>query len=206
MNPLQVHLAFEPRGAGLLHAAAWRTHEDHVLGWFIRPAECGAVAGYFMLPCDYAARDAALLRSLSTDVQGDWVEVHRAGERPLDDVPVPLSLRRSLTRLHDVFVRHWLFFERDPDAFLEGRALRALGIPLRHANVRAARFGQFQPMSGVWRYQSPGADSGVPMHLSRHLPRDPDRDASACRRGGAPGASCARVIRHPVPAIAEPVP
>jgi hypothetical protein len=196
MNPLHVHLALEPRRSGLLFAAGWRVHAEDVLGWFVRPGVGGgALTGYFMLPRRDAARDGAVLRSLGTDVNGQWVETRRDRERPLVHVPVPPSLRRSLARLHDVFVRHWLFFERDPDAFLEGPALRALGIPLRNANVRAARLEQFERMPFVWRYETPGADSFVPVYLTDRLPPGTEPGVDCGSRGVAPGGSAARATQ-----------
>ena len=44
-----IHLAYAPRGAGLLCALFWFTAEDHVYGWFAGAKAHAQLKSFFML-------------------------------------------------------------------------------------------------------------------------------------------------------------
>ena len=136
MSQPHAHLAYAPRGAGLLYAVMWITVSEDIYGWFIGSKDGETLASYFMLQDYYAARDTSFFRSLQDGVVCDWVDVRSDGEFPLAHVPVPEAIRHELNRLQDQFVRHWLFFDDDPAAAQEIAALSARQLPVRHVNSK----------------------------------------------------------------------
>lgn len=174
MSQPHAHLAFAPRGPGLLYAVMWFAEGDHVYGWFTGARNGGTLSSYFMLQDHFAARDTVFMRSLQNDVDSEWVEVGARREVALAHVPVPEAVRHELRRLQDVFVRHWLFFDDDPDSADEAQALRARELPVRHANVRASRLNKMQHGAAVWRHDAPDADVNVLVFLSKRWPLDFD--------------------------------
>ncbi|HSN32118.1 MAG TPA: hypothetical protein VLU41_05500 [Ideonella sp.] len=172
MIEAHTHLAYAPRGAGLLYAVLWFAEGPDVFGWYIGSRDGVAEASWFVLPDHYSARTATLYRSRADDLDGEWVECGARGEQPLPRSPVPQALRGELGRLQDAFVRHWLFFDDDADAAVEARAYERGDLPVRHVNIRAERLGKLQTAAAVWRYDSHGADHRVLMQLSRRWPLD----------------------------------
>lgn len=172
MAEAHAHLAFAPRGPGLLYAVLWLADGADVLGWYVGSRDGVAEASWFMLPGHYGPGTEVLWRSAGADPDGAWLECDGRGERALPHPPLPQALRGELGRLHDAFVRHWLFFEGDADAAAEARAYAERDLPVRAVNVRAARLGKLVPGAAVWRYDAPGADRRVLEHLARRWPLD----------------------------------
>ncbi len=173
MTEANTHLALAPRGAGLLYAVLWFGDARNVYGWYIGARDGVHEASYFMLPDYYAGRTDVLYRSVGDELHGPWVEAIGRRETGLPHPPpVPQALCHELSRLQDEFVRHWLFFDDDPDGGEQSRALEARGLPVRHANVKASHLGKLHTGAAVWRYDMPGADRNVLVHLSRHWPLD----------------------------------
>lgn len=167
------HLAYAPRGAGLLYAVLWFEAGRDVYGWYIGSRDGVAEASYFMLPGYHSAKSGTLYRSLEDDLYGPWAEVTGRKEAVLaHPPPVPQALCHELARLQDDFVRQWLFFDDDPRSDGEQQALNAMGLPVCHVNIRAAKLRKLQPSAVVWRYDAPGADLNVLTLLSRHWPLD----------------------------------
>ena len=54
MSQPHAHLAYAPRGAGLLYAVMWIAVEDDIYGWFIGSKDGETLASYFMLQDYYA--------------------------------------------------------------------------------------------------------------------------------------------------------
>ena len=177
MTQPHAHLAYAPRGAGLLYAVMWIAVGDDVYGWFIGSKDGETLASYFMLQDYFAARDTGFFRSLQDDVVGDWVDVRGDGEFPLAHVPVPEPVRHELNRLQDQFVRHWLFFDDDPAAVHEAAALRARELPVRHVNIRESRLDKLRTAPAVWRHDASEADINVLIYLSKRWPLDFDAAA-----------------------------
>jgi hypothetical protein len=167
MQNAHSHLAFAPRGAGLLCAVVWFAAGDDVLGWYGGTRDGLFEASYFMLENYFSAGETAFCRTLQDDVAGDWVEVRGDRELPLAHAPLPEWAPHELNRHQDAFVRHWLFFDDDPDAATEAAALQARELALRHANIRAERLDKLRTAAAVWRYDSPGADLHVLAYLSK---------------------------------------
>ncbi len=173
MTQAHQHLAFAPRGAGLLYALLWFAEGDHVYGWFIGSKDGGHRASYFMMQDYYSMRDTRLLCSAEDDVYGRWLDVQGAVEEEVAHrPPVPDVLCHELSRLQDQFVRHWLFFDDDPHAAEEAEALRRRELPVRHVNIRASRLDKLRTAPAVWRYDASGADRNVLSYLSKRWPLD----------------------------------
>ena len=83
---------------------------------------------------------------------------------------MPQALRHDLSRLQDEFIRHWLFFAREPGTEDEAKALNARELAVRHVNIRPSHLNRLRTGAAVWRYDSPGADLNVLAHLSQHWP------------------------------------
>ena len=177
MSQPHAHLAYAPRGAGLLYAVMWIAVGDDVYGWFIGSKDGGTLASYFLLQDYYAVRDTNFFRSMQDDVGSDWVEVRGDREFPLAHIPVPEPIRHELNRLQDQFVRHWLFFDDDPAAAHEVAALSARQLPVRHVNIREARLDKLRTAPAVWRYDASEADINVLIYLSMRWPLDFDAGA-----------------------------
>jgi hypothetical protein len=167
------HLAYAPRGAGLLYAVLWFVDGPSVYGWYIGARDGVAEASYFVLPDYYVAKADVLYRSLENDLRGPWVEVAEDGETEIPHPPpVPEALCHELARLQDEFVRHWLFFDDDPEAAALGAELNARELPMRHVNIRPSRLAKLSVAPAVWRYDAPGADRNVLVRLSRRWQLD----------------------------------
>ncbi|MFZ5542210.1 MAG: hypothetical protein ACOZJZ_01540 [Pseudomonadota bacterium] len=169
----KVHLAFAPRGAGLLYGVLWFADGKDVYGWYIGSRDGVPEASFFMLPAFYTGRPVALYRTVLDDVYGPWVETTDAPrETALPHTPVPEPLCHELGRLQDEFVRHWLFFDDDPDAAAQAAIYAARELPVRHANIRAERLQKLHTAPAVWHYDTPGADRKVLLALSQRWPLD----------------------------------
>lgn len=174
MIEAHAHLAYAPRGAGMLYAVLWFAQGRDVYGWYVGTRDGVDEASYFMLPGYRGPGPDVLYRSLEDDLYGRWVEVdERRHESELPHPPpVPPALCHELSRLQDEFVSNWLFFQGDPGSEAEAQSLNAKGLPVRHANIRASHLGKLQMNPVVWRYDAPGADLKVLELLSRRWPLD----------------------------------
>jgi len=169
-----VRLAYAPRGPGLLYAMMHFSEGADAYGWFIGCRDGEFVASYFMLQ-DYRSRAPTLYRSAEDDVYGPWLLVKPDGESALPHPPpVHEPLCHELARLQNEFVRHWLFFDNDPDpqAPAEAQALRARELSVRQVNIRASRLNKLRTAPAVWRYDSPNADLDVLVQLPQRWPLD----------------------------------
>lgn len=173
MSQAHTHLAYAPRGVGLLYAVLWFAAGDHIYGWFIGAKNGGYIASYFMLQDFFTLRETRLFRSVEDDVYGPWVDVRPSGDLALPHPPpVAEALCHELVRLQDQFIRHWLFFDDDPESREEADALQARELPLRHVNIRASRLNKLRTAPIVWHYDSPDSDMNVLIHLSKRWPLD----------------------------------
>ena len=175
MIEAHAHLAYAPRGAGLLYAVLWFGDGLSIYGWYVGSRGGVPEASYFVLPDYYAVKPEpdVLYRSVEADLHGPWVEVTDRGENELPHPPpVPQALCHELARLQDEFIRHWLFFDDDPDSESQARALNARELSVRHVNIKPSRLGKLRTAPAVWRYDAPGADLNVLVHLSQRWPLD----------------------------------
>lgn len=168
-----VHLAYAPRGPGLLYAVLQFHRAGAMYGWFVGSRDGEFVASYFALLDYYRPCDSAFYRSATDDVRGPWLQVTAGVESPAE-APLSEDMRRELARLQHEFIHHWLFFADDPapEARAEAAALGELGLPVRGANIRAARLNKLRTAPAVWRYDSPTADINVLVELSQRWPLD----------------------------------
>jgi hypothetical protein len=168
-----VHIAFAPRGAGLLCAMFWFEQGKNVFGWFTGARAHERPASFFMLEHYYSTRETAYYRSVQDDVYGDWVIASAAGESGIDR---PISVREPvchvLERFQDAVAREWLSYEGDSDYEREAAVLRARERPVLAVNVRSHRLNKLSTGAPVQTYTSPGADLRVVVYLSKRWPLD----------------------------------
>jgi hypothetical protein len=168
-----VHVAYAPRGAGVLCAAFWFAQDDHVYGWFTGARAHEHPAGFFVLEHYYSTRETVCYRSVEDDVHGGWLVASTAGESAIDRPgPVPEALCHELERLQDAFVREWLYFEDDPEHAQEAAALRARELPVLAVNLRPRKLNKLATGNPVWTYTSAGADLRVVGFLAKRWPLD----------------------------------
>jgi hypothetical protein len=168
-----VHLAYAPRGAGVLCALFWFVAEDHVYGWFTGAKAHEHPASYFMLEHYYSTRPTVCYCSAQDDPYGDWLIASSGGKsRTARRVPVSMELCRELGRMQDAFVREWLFFEGTPEFEAQAAALRARELPALAMNIRPSKLGKLVTGQPVWTFSSPGADAHIVRFLGERWPLD----------------------------------
>ena len=168
-----VHIAYAPRGAGVLCAVSRFTAEDDVYGWFTGAKAYEHSAGYFMLEYYYSTRETVCYRSVEDDLYGDWLAATTVGESKIDrPVPVSADLCHELGRLQDAFVGEWLFFDGAPESEGQAAALRARDLRVLPVNIRPSKLDKLAAHGPVWTYSSPGADAHVVRFLANRWPLD----------------------------------
>lgn len=169
----QVHIAYAPRGAGVLCAACWFSQGEHVYGWFTGARGYEHPAHFFMLESYFSTGEPVCHRSADDDVRGQWMTVSIDGE-PLVERhgPVPEPLCHELEQVQDRFAREWLFFRDDPAHTHEAAVLRARELPVMGVNLHPKKLNKLHTDAPVWSYTSPGADLNVIGFLSRRWPLD----------------------------------
>ncbi|HEU0201639.1 MAG TPA: hypothetical protein VFR86_14545 [Burkholderiaceae bacterium] len=168
-----IHVAFAPRGAGLLCAAFWVVEDPHCYGWFTGAKAYEQPASFFVLEDYYSSRETVCYRSVNDDVHGDWLMVSTRGEVPIERPgPVPEALCHALEQMQDAFVREWLFYRDDAAHAQEVEALRARELPVMGVNLRPKKLNKLQTGAPVWTYISPGADLNVIGFVARRWPLD----------------------------------
>lgn len=174
MVQAHAHLGFAPRGVGLLYGLLWFARGKDVLGWFTGAIDGEYHASYFVLQDYFSDTPTRLLRSAQNDVYGTWLQEGPQGQDLTvpHPPPIPETLCHELVRLQNEFAGHWLFYGDDPETRDEAEALRARELSVRAVNVRATRLNKFHTGAAVWRYDAPGADTGVLVDLSSCWPLD----------------------------------
>jgi hypothetical protein len=163
-----VHIAFAPRGAGLLCALLYYLRDDHVLGWFTGARAHEFPASFFMLEHYYATRETVTYRSVQNDVYGDWLIATHTTESRIDPpVPVPERECHELERLQDAFAHEWLFYADDPAHAAEAAALRERELAVLPVNVRPRKLAKLATGQPVWTFSSPGCDAHVVRYLAK---------------------------------------
>jgi hypothetical protein len=164
-----VHLAYAPRGAGVLCAAFWIVQGPHCYGWFTGAQAYEHPAAFFVLEDYYSTRDTVCYRSVEDDVRGAWLKVSARGESPAEGPgPVPEPLCHELEHMQDAFIREWLFYRDDPAHAEEAAELRERELPAVGLNIRPKKLNKLQTGAPVWTYTSSGADLNVIGFLARH--------------------------------------
>ena len=153
----------------------WFAVGPSIYGWYIGLRDGLREASYFTLLDYYAVKPAALYRSVEDELHWPWVQIAEQGEGGLPHPhppPMPQVLCHELVRLQDEFIRHWLFFDDDPDSETQACALHERQLSVRHVNIKPSRLGKLRIARAVWRYDAPGADLNVLVHLSQRWPLD----------------------------------
>ena len=170
MREPHVHLAYAPRGAGVLCAACWVVSGADCYGWFTGAQAYEHPARFFLLENYYSTRETIGYRSVEDDVRGAWVRLHPAGKEPptlLERPPLGEPQCHEVGQLQDAFTREWLFYRHEPDAEPETAALRARELPVMALNIRAHKLNKLRTDAAVWTFTSPGADLNVVAFLAR---------------------------------------
>lgn len=168
-----VHIAYAPRGAGLMCALFWIAQEDHVYGWFTGAKAHEFPARYFMLEHYYSTRETICYESQQDDVYGDWVIARTDGESKIDrPVPVPEALCHELDHMQDAFVHEWLFFAGDAASAQEAAELRDKELAVAAVNIHPRKLSKLAAGEPVWTYTSPEADLHIIEYLAKRWPLD----------------------------------
>ena len=176
MEP-SVHLAYAPRGAGVLCAMFWFEELNDVFGWFTGARAHEHPAAFFMLGGYHSKRDPTCYRSVENDVYGGWLVALQAGERPIGPPsplpsPLPDAVGHELERLQDAFVREWLIYDDAAADRSEIARLHDLGLPVLDLNIRPSKVTKLRTDAAVWTYSSPGADLNGARFLAARWPLD----------------------------------
>ena len=157
MRTPNIFIAYAPHGAGLRCAIAYLASERDAYGWYTGPRDDTSVAArYFLLEDFYTnrpARDAAV----------DQAELHSAWA--LDE-----ARRHELARMHELFVREWLFYPDDPRAAAEFRSYARAELAVGEVNLRFERISRLWILQPNWTYYSPRFERSVLRHLCRRWP------------------------------------
>jgi len=170
-----VHLAYAPRGAGVLCAAFWLAHGPDCFGWFTGAQAYEHPAHFFLLENYYSTHETVCYRSADNDVRGKWVQVsaHDRSASALETPgPLPEPLCHDVEQLQNAFVREWLFYRHAPDSEPDAAALRARELPVMALNIRPRKLNKLQTGAPVWTFTSPGADLNVLTFLARYWTLD----------------------------------
>jgi len=164
----QIHVAYAPRGAGVLCAAFWFVQDKDVFGWFTGARGRQYPANFFMLEAYYSPDETIYHRSVKDDVHGRWITILKEGEAPTEITnPAPAASCHELERMQDVFVNEWLFYRYDPMHEHEAAELHGRGLPVMDVNIRPWKLTKLHTDGPVWTHTSPGADVNVIEFLSR---------------------------------------
>jgi len=168
-----VHIAYAPRGPGVLCALLHFADGPNAFGWFTGAAGHSVIASYFMLDGWYSDREARFFRSVENDAYGHWLVADTRGERPIDPPsPVPEAIVHPLVTMQGMFVAEWLAYPADPAFEKQAMQLRERGFIPAQINVRADRLGKFAPGAAIWTYSSSGIDVDLVRFLARRWPLD----------------------------------
>ena len=172
-----VHIAFAPRGAGLLYAVLWFAQGEDVYGWFVGERDGLLLRRWFWLERYYTASGSRSSFSAGDDPRGAWEEP-RLGHPPAPAVAPDEDTLHALARAQERVLRHWLFAEDgSAQAAAQAEALRARDLPVRALNPRPDRLGKFVTGAALWTHDSAGSDRHVLDHLSRRWPLEHRVDA-----------------------------
>jgi hypothetical protein len=168
-----VHIAYAPRGAGVLGAVLWFEQRNDVFGWFTGAKAYEHPAAFFMLAGYHFGSEPTCYRSAQNDVYGGWLAATQAGERPIDPPsPLPDAVGHELERLQDAFVREWLIYDDAAADRSEIARLHDLSLPVLDLNIRASKITKLRTDAAVWTYSSPGADLNGVRFLAARWPLD----------------------------------
>ncbi len=168
-----VHLAYAPRGAGVLCALFHFAIGPDAYGWFTGAKGYGLLASYFMLEGWYSAREAVFLRSAENDAYGCWLVADTHAERPIDPPsPVPDDVLHELVAMQGAFAAEWLAYAADPAFESVAVQLRDRGLVPALVNVRPDRLGKLAPGAAIWTHSSSGIDLGLVRFLARRWTLD----------------------------------
>ncbi len=167
MTQALVHLAYAPRGPGLMCAMLYFAQENDVYGWYTGARASGYPASFFMLEHFYSTHATAFYRTHVTDVYADWFLEFPLVEQNLDrPAPVPEALCHELERLQFVFAQEWLYYRDDPESGQQIAAYHDMALPVQNVNVKWQQLNKFDKNQAVWTHSSPGFDLNVIKYLS----------------------------------------
>lgn len=167
-----VHIAYTPRGAGLLCAMFYAEINGDVFGWWTGHRDGSYPAAFFKLENFYSVQDTGFFATDGSDLYGGWYYDY-GSSRPVLDSPIPVNddLCHELIRLQDAFVAEWLFYSSGSTvAGDEESAYGARDLPVQAVNVKSRKLNKLIQEDVIWRYSTHDFDPGVLDYLSRRWP------------------------------------
>jgi hypothetical protein len=173
MTTPQVHLAYAPRGVGLVHAVVYLAADPDVYGWWIGAAGSEISTAYFRLEGFHSFSGTTLYTTEGSDLYGGWrFNLTSGHSEPVDPIPVDPDLAHKLEQVQDAFAAEWLVFETDRDAKREAEAYHEAEIAHGQVNIRFAKLNKFDKHGPIWRYYSRDFQAEVADFLARRWPLD----------------------------------
>lgn len=179
MTMFQCHLAYAPRGAGLLLAVAYRVEGDAVAGWWIGHRDASYHPAYFLLENYFSTHPATFLATAGSDLYGGWRFDYTRAEPRLDDpVPADDALCHRLEQLQDAFAGEWLFFRGNPGADAELAEYARCELGVQDVGIRCTQLDKLDRSEALWTYRSHDFDFGLLDFLSSRWPLEYRREFS----------------------------
>jgi hypothetical protein len=169
----QVHLAYAPRGAGLVCALVYLNRDPDVCGWWVGARGAETTSAYFRLEAFYTAGRTLLYATEDSDLYGGWrYDLTSGRPQPIDPLPVDSDLAHELEQLQDAFAADWLSFAGGAHAAREERAYHEAELAHGAVNLRFARLNKLDKQAPVWVYYSRGFEAAVLEFLGKRWPLD----------------------------------
>lgn len=171
----RIFIAYTPRGAGLLGAAAWLEEERDVHGWFVGAIGYEARAAYFKLANFFSTEPTLFYATDADDLYAGWKFDYSSGKKGQALEP-PIKVNdatcHQLAQLQEAFRNEWLFYADDPASAHESERYRELSLPVQKVNVKAAKLNKLARHDVIWTYYSHAAERVVVDYLLQHWPLD----------------------------------
>lgn len=173
MTMPQVHLAYAPRGVGLVHAVVYVDTGVDVCGWWIGATGSELSTAYFRMEGFHSFGGTTLYVTEGSDLYGGWrFNLTSGHSQPVDPIAVDPDLAHKLEQVQDAFAAEWLVFEADRGAKGEAAAYRQAELAHGEVNIRFAKLNKFDKSSPLWRYYSRDFLAEVGDFLARRWPLD----------------------------------
>jgi len=168
-----VHVAYAPRGAGVMCALFYIVVGKDVYGWWGGAQGAEFVPAFFLLEDFFSTRDTVFFATRGSDIYGGWRYRYSDPHPDLDEsVPVDEETCHRLNQLQYAFESEWLFFADDSHIEEELAAYGQGELAVQAANIKSARLHKLDQGDAVWTYTSPEFDMDVLDYLMERWPLD----------------------------------
>lgn len=168
MAASEVHLAYAPRGPGLLCALMYFKAEPDIFGWWIGRQGSEFQTAYFRL-ADFYSTGTAMYTSEGSDLYGGWKYELTSGRPELLQPPLPVAseVSHALEQSQDAFCGEWLVLPADEDLQQQHRAYTDAELAWSEVNFQFSRLNKFITHEAVWVYYSKGFEAAISKYLMR---------------------------------------